>query len=86
MSYYYIHNSIIILFFVKGATGICFDLGELSRCQQKAIELADNIINDHLKSSDLSDALCDVQGNPIAKFNGDIVIMHKKLKLLMQVW
>ena len=42
----------------------------MSRSQQKAIESADNIINDHLKSSDLSAALGDLQGNPIAKPNG----------------
>lgn len=47
-----------------------FDLSELSRSQQKSIESADNIINDHLKSSDLSAALGDLQGNPIAKPNG----------------
>ena len=54
----------------KGGSGIDFDLSKLSRSQQKAIESADNIINDHLKSSDLSAALGDLQGNPIAKPNG----------------
>ncbi len=54
----------------EGGTGIDFDLTKLSRSQQKAIESADNIINDHLKSSDLSAALGDLQGNPIAKPNG----------------
>lgn len=42
----------------------------MSRSQQKAIESADNIVNDHLKSNDLSAALGDLQGNPIAKPNG----------------
>lgn len=42
----------------------------LSRSQQKAIVSADNIINDHLKSSGLSAALGNLQGNPIAKPNG----------------
>ena len=42
----------------------------MRRSQQKAIESADNIINDYLKSSDLSVALGDLQGNPIAKPNG----------------
>ena len=42
----------------------------MSRSQQTAIKSADNIINDHLKSSDLSAALGDLQGNPIAKPNG----------------
>lgn len=54
----------------KGGAEIDFDLTKLSRSQQKAIESADNIINDHLKSSDLSAALGDLQGNPIAKPNG----------------
>ena len=55
---------------VESGTGIDFDLNKLSRSQQKAIESADNIINDHLKSNDLSAALGDLQGNPIAKPNG----------------
>ena len=42
----------------------------MSRSQQTAVNSADNIINDHLKSSDLSAALGDLQGNPIAKPNG----------------
>ena len=54
----------------ESGTGMNFDLSELSRSQQKSIESADNIINDHLKSSDLSAALGDLQGNPIAKPNG----------------
>ena len=54
----------------EGGSGTDFDLSKLSRSQQKAIESADNIINDHLKSSDLSAALDDLQGNPIAKPNG----------------
>ena len=54
----------------EGGTEIDFDLSKLSRSQQKSIESADNIINDHLKSSDLSAALDDLQGNPIAKPNG----------------
>ena len=54
---------------IEGGTGD-FDLSKLSRSQQKAIESADNIINGHLKSSDLSAALGDLQGNPIAKPNG----------------
>ena len=54
----------------EGGSGIDFDLSKLSRSQQTAIKSADNIINDHLKSSDLSAALGDLQGNPIAKPNG----------------
>lgn len=38
--------------------------------EQKGIKSADNIINDHLKNSDLSDASGDLQGNLIAKPNG----------------
>ena len=34
---------------IGGGTGIDFDLTKLSRSQEKAIESADNIINDHLK-------------------------------------
>ncbi|MCX4378631.1 MAG: polymorphic toxin type 28 domain-containing protein, partial [Lachnospiraceae bacterium] len=54
----------------EGGKGVDFDQTKLSRSQQKAIESADNIINDHLKSSDLSAALGDLQGNSIAKPNG----------------
>ena len=54
----------------ESGKGVDFDQTKLSRSQQKAIESADNIINDHLKSSDLSAALGDLQGNSIAKPNG----------------
>ena len=47
-----------------------FDLDELTRSQRKAVELADNIITDHLKESDFFAALGDLQGNPIPKPNG----------------
>ena len=55
---------------LKGDSNVDFDIRRLSRSQQKAIESADNIINDHLKSSDLSAALGDLQGNPIPKPDG----------------
>ena len=47
-----------------------FDISKLSRSQQKAIESARNNINDHLKESDLSGALMELQGNPIPKADG----------------
>ena len=47
-----------------------FDINKLTRSQKKAIESAENTINDHLKESDLSAALNDLQGNPIEKPGG----------------
>lgn len=63
-----------------------FDTSKLIRSQQKAIESADNIISDHLKESDLSAALGDLQGNPIEKPNVGIGIMPKRLKMHILVW
>ena len=47
-----------------------FDTNRLTRSQQTAIRTADNIINDHLKESDLSGALCELKGYPIPKESG----------------
>ena len=55
---------------VKGGSGAKFDINKLTRSQKKAIESAENTINDHLKESDLSAALNDLQGNPIEKPGG----------------
>ncbi len=47
-----------------------FDMNKLTRSQKNAIDSADNIINDHLKNSDLAAALSELQGKPIPKPNG----------------
>ena len=47
-----------------------FDTNRLTRSQQTAIRTADNIINDHLKKSDLSGDLCELKGYPIPKESG----------------
>ena len=47
-----------------------FDLDKLSRSQRKAVESAENIINDHLKESDLEAAKGDLEGKPIPKQDG----------------
>ena len=48
-----------------------FDLDKLTRSQRKAVESAENTINDHLKESDLEAAKGDLEGNPIPKGNGE---------------
>lgn len=47
-----------------------YDASKLTRSQQKAVDSADNIINDHLKESDIEAAIGDLQGNPIPKPGG----------------
>ena len=47
-----------------------FNINKLTRSQQKALELANNNIKDHIKYSDLSAAFGDLHGNPIEKPNG----------------
>ncbi|MBM7615103.1 RHS repeat-associated core domain-containing protein [Alkaliphilus hydrothermalis] len=42
----------------------------LSRSQQKHIDKLDNLIKDHLKETDFSGALRDLQGNPVSKPGG----------------
>jgi predicted DNA binding CopG/RHH family protein len=47
-----------------------FDLDKLTRSQRKAVESAENNINDHLTEADLEAAKGDLEGNPIPKKGG----------------
>ncbi|CAM2895764.1 polymorphic toxin type 28 domain-containing protein [Hathewaya histolytica] len=50
---------------------------ELTRTQSKYIERMNNVINDHLKESDFSGALRDLEGNPVLRPDGS-AFNHKK--------